>query len=201
MNVLIETFESGGVLMYALLAVSLVLWLLILHRWQRLREPCNGYTFALELQDALMQRDVKQLRDIIDGQDSLLGLVVRDLFGPQLKSPSREQLQAAVTAAHQQLLRPDDVVRTLIRVAPLLGLLGTVLGMMDTFATLNLMGTAAPESLSVGISQALVTTQAGLTIAVAGLFGHAWVRKREQQLEVEFDRAELVLVQALEEAT
>lgn len=201
MNILTAAFEGGGVLMYALLAVSLGIWLLILYRWQRLRaEPCNGYDFTCELQSALLRHDVAACHRVINQQPGMLAAVTRELFGPDMRLPSREQLIAGVVAARQRLLRPDDVIRTLIRVAPLLGLLGTVLGMMETFATLQLMGTAAPESLSVGISQALITTQTGLTIAVAGIFGHAWVRKREKQLEVDFDRVELVLAQMLEDA-
>jgi biopolymer transport protein ExbB len=99
----------------------------------------------------------------------------------------------------RQLARPVDALTT---AAPLLGLLGTVFGMVDTFAALAGGAAAADTARAVagGISQALITTQVGLVIAVPGVFAAARLRRlaRQASLAWEFTRSSLMPGRPLE---
>ena len=106
-------------------------------------------------------------------------------------SRPREAREAAVEQAliHEtgQLTRGLPAIAVLAGVAPLLGLLGTVTGMIDMFAVIASQGSGNAKSLSGGISEALVCTQAGMLAAIPLLLLHAWLArladKRSQLLE------------------
>ena len=74
------------------------------------------------------------------------------------------------------------MIKLLAAVAPLLGLLGTVTGMIATFQSISLFGTGDPKLMASGISQALVTTMLGLMVAIPLLFLHSLVASRSRKL-------------------
>ena len=71
-----------------------------------------------------------------------------------------------------------SIIGVLASIAPLLGLLGTVTGMISTFRAITIFGTGDPRMMSTGISEALVTTQAGLAIAIPLLLAHHFLKRR-----------------------
>jgi len=80
------------------------------------------------------------------------------------------------------MTRPFVLVEVLAAAAPLLGLLGTVRGMGKAFAALELFGAAEPGYLSAGVSEALITTEAGLVVALPLLVLASWGRHRSERL-------------------
>ncbi len=82
----------------------------------------------------------------------------------------------------QRLYRGLPTLSTFATIAPLLGLLGTVLGMIETFDTIALFGTGDPKLMSSGISLALVTTEQGLTVAIPLLLAHSFLRGRAERI-------------------
>jgi len=86
------------------------------------------------------------------------------------------------------LTRRLGVLETVAAVSPLLGLLGTVLGMIRVFATISEAGLSTPETLSSGISEAMVTTAAGLIIGIPALVAYNWLNGRADRIifELEF---------------
>ena len=104
---------------------------------------------------------------------------------------SRENREAALEAAllseEPKLERSLSLLSATAGIAPLLGLLGTVTGMISTFDVITEFGTGNPQLLSGGISVALITTQLGLIVAVPLILGHAWatraVERRQSLLE------------------
>ena len=85
-------------------------------------------------------------------------------------------------------------IRLLAAIAPMLGLLGTVTGMIATFQMLAIFGTGDPVTMAGGISQALVTTLLGLTVAIPLLFGHGIVATRSRRLVRLLDQTQAELV-------
>jgi biopolymer transport protein ExbB len=126
---LLRFFERGGPALWAILAVSL--WL-----WMRIGE---GYVFVF----VTHPREAREQR--LDTPGAALRLSLR--LGPRVRT-----------------------VQSLTGVLPLLGLLGTVGGMIGAFDVLALFGSTNARGLSLGISQALLTTMAGLVTSLAGLF-------------------------------
>ncbi|MBN2894668.1 MAG: MotA/TolQ/ExbB proton channel family protein [Campylobacterales bacterium] len=92
------------------------------------------------------------------------------------------RLDEAILKELPSITRGEALIKLLAAVAPLLGLLGTVVGMIETFQAITLFGTGDPKLMAGGISQALVTTMQGLIVAVPLLFAHALVRSRSRAI-------------------
>ncbi len=88
------------------------------------------------------------------------------------------KLDEIITTANQKLNRGLPTLAILAAVSPLLGLLGTVTGMIETFQVITLFGAGDPRLMSGGISQALITTQLGLSVAIPLLLLHSFVQGR-----------------------
>lgn len=97
----------------------------------------------------------------------------------QLDAENLEMKLHELLAAETQRVNRFSVFLAIIAaVAPLLGLLGTVVGMINTFQAITLYGTGDPQTMAGGISQALITTVLGLLVAVPAVLLHAWVNAR-----------------------
>ena len=83
-------------------------------------------------------------------------------------------------------------------VSPLLGLLGTVIGMVEVFTEITTHGVGNPTALAGGIAQALITTAAGLTVAIPSLIGYRYYRSRVDTLVVDMEKEAIKLVEALQ---
>lgn len=94
----------------------------------------------------------------------------------------RDVLEEAGRQEATLLTRRLGILETVAAVSPLLGLLGTVLGMIRVFATISLAGLGNPETLSSGISEAMVTTAAGLMIGIPALVAHNWLNGRADRI-------------------
>ena len=91
---------------------------------------------------------------------------------------TRDVLQETGRQEAVRLTRNLRLLETIAAVAPLLGLLGTVVGMIRVFAAVSHVGLGNPEVLSGGISEAMVTTAAGLIVGIPALVGHNWLEGR-----------------------
>lgn len=110
-------------------------------------------------------------------QGNPLGRVLTAVEGVSLDEEELLQLKLdeAVLAEVPALERGNGLIKLLAATSPLLGLLGTVTGMILTFQAISLFGTGDPKLMAGGISQALVTTVLGLVVAIPLLFGHSLI--------------------------
>lgn len=118
----------------------------------------------------------EQLRDLAAPRaTNPLGRVLRSVAGVDIDDEDLLQLKLdeAVLAEIPALERGNNVIKLLAATAPLLGLLGTVTGMILTFQAISLFGSGDPKLMAGGISQALVTTVLGLVVAIPLLFCHS----------------------------
>ncbi|MCL4720745.1 MAG: MotA/TolQ/ExbB proton channel family protein [Gammaproteobacteria bacterium] len=117
------------------------------------------------------------------------------------RQQERATLKEAVedTGRHvvHELERYLNTLGTIAAVSPLLGLLGTVTGMIRTFSALTSGGTGDPAALAGGISEALITTAAGLMVAIPALIAHRYLRGRVDGLVVQMEKEAMALVDAL----
>ncbi len=107
--------------------------------------------------------------------------------------------QTGAQVAHD-LERHLNALGTIALISPLLGLLGTVFGMIQIFDDVMLRGTGDVGELSVGISEALITTAAGLTVAIPALMFHRHFRRRVDALVIELERESMKLIELLHAA-
>ncbi len=159
---------QGGWVMVPLLAVSVVMWTLILDRWREFAAWRRGEGPGARL-DALFARK----RAGIPGHGDL----------------DREILGECALHLRRSLDNRLAAISILAAVAPLLGLLGTVLGMVQTFDVIAVFGTGNARALAGGISVALITTQTGLLVAIPGLFMGGRLRELARRLQNAVDEA------------
>lgn len=178
-----EYLEQGGWVMVPLALCSLAMWLLILDRVLVFRRFGNR---DLDLATVLHRvRGGGNGKPLPGLRGELFGTFLRDRFGdPEVDRHVLKQIQESLRGALRSRLA---VIAVLAGVAPLLGLLGTVLGMIHTFEVISLFGTGNARAMAGGISMALVTTQAGLLVAIPGLFISGFLARRARRLENSLD--------------
>ena len=121
------------------------------------------------------------------------GLANRD----QGREVMRESIGEAAGHVIHQLERYLNALGTVAGITPLLGLLGTVLGMINVFAEITIHGTGNAAVLAGGISEALLTTAAGLAVAIPSLVMHRHYSARIESIVVDLEREAIKLVDAL----
>jgi biopolymer transport protein ExbB len=181
---LLERIGQGGLVGYLILALGTIGVVLGLLQAARLL-----------IVDRRTRRQLKGLDRPVP--DNPLGRVL--MAHREAGSGSGEAvLDEAILKELPPLERGQSVLKLLAAVAPLLGLLGTVVGMIATFQAITLFGTGDPKMMAGGISQALVTTMLGLSVAVPLLFLHGWLRFRSNALLelLESQSAGLIATQA-----
>ena len=108
------------------------------------------------------------------------------------KDQSRDEIKEAILDAGRQeipkLERYLGILGTIASISPLLGLLGTVTGMIKVFRAISIYGVGSGSSLSLGIAEALITTVIGLSIAIPSLFMYNYFTERAEQLILELEK-------------
>ena len=179
-----EYLEQGGWIMIPLAAVSIAMWTLIVGRVRAYRALVRA---DLDLGGALAA--LEQGAAPPAASRGLRGRLVREFLRERSGHPrlDRDILRQIARAQRTQLATNLSVIGMLATVAPLLGLLGTVLGMIETFDVISLFGTGNAKAMAGGISVALVTTQAGLLVAIPGLFLSNALVRQARRLETRLD--------------
>jgi len=166
-----ERIAQGGLIGYIILAIGLVGIVI-----------ASARLLSLVQVGSRLRQQMKQLETI--SEDNPLGRVLA--VSKQYQTEDLESLEMhldeAILKETPLLTRGVRIIKLLAAIAPLLGLLGTVTGMIETFQSITLFGTGDPKLMADGISQALVTTMLGLIVAVPLLFLHASMAGRSQRM-------------------
>jgi len=181
---LFKYMALGGFVMPALLFIGIALWTLIGLRIQLLRRGFRGDLIVMSQKMFLDPERAYRSQGLLDG---LLCRGINEVraFGPA----SRKRLDLLVMESEQELSRHRRIIRCLCGVAPLLGLLGTVSGMIETFCSLTSMEFFAQSGgVAGGIAEALISTQMGLFVAIPGLIVGRLLERKEEALRTEMHR-------------
>lgn len=143
---------AGGHVLWAILLVSLLLWTLIVERYLYLRYGHRAYVAQL-----LARWRCREDRA------SWYALQIR---------------QAILSEISLRLNGSLALIRTLIALCPLLGLLGTVTGMIHVFDVMAILGTGNARAMAAGVSLATIPTMAGMVVAISGLFFGSHLQQR-----------------------
>ncbi len=136
--------ELGGNVLWAIMFVLLIMWTLIIERYWYLFQVLPG-----------------QKRDVIEAWDARSDH--RSWHAHQIKAEM-------VSAVRQDLRRNVLTIQTLVAICPLLGLLGTVTGMVAVFDVMAFFGTGNARAMAAGVSQATIPTMAGMVAALSGVY-------------------------------
>ena len=192
--------RAGGWLMWPILACSVVAMAIILERLWSLRRR-RVMPPGLMAQVWQWQRDQALTPERIQvlAQGSPLGRLLS--AGLVNRNHSREVMKEAINDVGRQVVaqleRYLNTLGTIASVSPLLGLLGTVFGMIDIFTVIIDAGVGNPGVLAGGISEALLTTAAGLTVAIPSLMFHRYFNGRVNQFALAMEEEALNLVEVI----
>lgn len=183
--------RTGGMVMWPLAAVSFAMWLLIIERTLFIRQL---YRRPMNFREAWEHvRDGRIPAAKIHG--GAIALLLARFIPARSGNTSLDRyiLDETVMRLNHSLSGHLDAIGVLAAIAPLLGLLGTVTGMMATFDVLAIFGTGNAKAMAGGISEALITTETGLLVAIPGLYMKGFLDRRTRNLAKRITAAGLYL--------
>lgn len=195
-----EIFKAGGPVMWPLLLCSIVATAIICERlWTLQRKRVLPDNLVAQIwqwakSGVLDTRRVQALRS-----GSPLGRVLAAgiVNAHRSRAEMKDSIEEVGRHVVHDLSRYLDTLGTISSLSPLLGLLGTVFGMIKVFETINAGGMGRAEQLAGGIGQALITTAAGLCVAIPTLLGYRMLRNRVDAYVVSMEQEALKLVDLL----
>lgn len=202
MQNLLQYFHDGGFLMWPLLACSLLAIAVILERAVRLRRGALiDPRIVDDIQSLVENGQIDQAISRHRHSSSLVGRVLAQ--GLEEFVSTAADIETALTESGErglQVLNNNlSVLNLVARIAPLLGLLGTVLGMISGFTVLELSG-VGKEELAKSIRIALITTATGLEIAIPAVVAGAYFRARVRRLQAEFEEIFIDVIKSVKQA-
>ncbi len=195
-----EIVQAGGILMLPIILCSVLAIAIIIERFWTLRPTRIAPKNILpDVWSKIKQNhlNASELRDLKNS--SALGqiLAVGLISAKSGRAIMIESIEQSATHVIHDMSRYLNLLGTIAQITPLLGLLGTVLGMIRVFTEIMVQGTGNANVLAGGISEALITTAAGLTVAIPTLLFYRFFQRRIDTLVVELEGESIKLVDAL----
>jgi len=184
-------FTNGGIFMWPLLVCSIVAVMTIILRTIALREK-NVIPLVVEseLERLVPGGNPERLARVVHHDPSSLARIVRVALA-HLRWPRADNVEAVQTRARHEMVRLERglvVLEVITGIAPLIGLIGTVSGLIRVFASLGLStGAADAKRIAFGISEAMTCTLFGLGIAVPAMVGFVYFSKKVEVMSVEME--------------
>lgn len=195
-----EIIKAGGIMMVPILLASVIAIAIIVERlWTLQRDRILPKQLFEKVWQWVEGSHLEDNHLRLLEQNSPLGRVLA--AGLANRHHSREMVREAIEDSGRhvvhELERFLSTLGTIAGISPLLGLLGTVFGMIRTFNSISVSGIGSPAALSSGIAEALVATAAGLAVAIPSLICFRMFRRRVDGLVVEMEKEAIKLMQAL----
>ena len=200
---IIDAFQKGGFFMYPIAAALAFATALIVERWGRLSRYSIGSaeSFMVEIQKHILANDVDGAIKVCDGASSaVLANVIK--AGLKRSSGSESQIQNAIDAASlgaiPKLEKRLNYLATIANISTLLGLLGTITGLIRSFSAIALADATQRQAiLSAGISEAMNCTAFGLIVAILAMIMHSILTNKATKLTEEIDEYGVKLLDLL----
>ncbi|MCH8498887.1 MAG: MotA/TolQ/ExbB proton channel family protein [Marinobacter sp.] len=195
-----ELLKAGGIIMVPIIACSILALAIVLERFWSLRASrVAPQTTLNELwkwikKKELNARKLKALQASSPAGRILAAGLMNAKHGREIMKESIEEEASQVVHDLERFLNP---LGTIAVITPLLGLLGTVIGMIKVFAEIQLAGVGNAAALAGGISEALMTTAAGLSVAIPALICHRFFLRRVDELVVSMEQEAIKLVEVV----
>lgn len=198
---MIDLIVKGGVFMYPIILCSIVALAVFFERlWVLRRKHIIPEDFIRKIEKLLRERKVREAIFLCQSDASSIAKI----FLAGLKNVQkgmwlvREAVQERGNREAVTLEKNVGILSTIANLTPLLGLLGTVSGMIKTFNAISVQGIGNPTPLAGGIAEALITTATGLCVAIPTLVGHRLLRDKADNLIFEMEENSIRLVEIME---
>ena len=195
-----EFISQGGSVMYVLLGLSILALTIIFERsWSLRRSVVFPSNVVKSIEEAVREGNTETALNLSRASETSIGRILwvalhnRGVRRPVLKEALEEIGRQEVA----YLERFISVLGVIAAISPLLGLLGTVIGMIEVFRVISIEGVGKADVLAGGIATALNTTAAGLTVAIPSLVAYRFFESRVNQFIVEIEQHALMFVDLL----
>jgi biopolymer transport protein ExbB len=179
---LVEQIPKGGAIVWPILMILLLAALLLVERALFFaRKHTHPERLMEKVRELIMADDWEGCKTFLESKNKKLipkVLLTAIAFKDQTRQDMENALQEAILGEIPRIERFLSTLGMLAAIAPLLGLLGTVTGMINTFHVITYYGTGDPRMMSGGISEALVTTMLGLAVAIPIMLAHTFLSRR-----------------------
>jgi biopolymer transport protein ExbB len=197
--------EVGGILMWILLIMSIISLGIILERVTFFirKEKAHNKSFKAEIILALAENNKEKAIELCNDEKNSIGTSIRKFlsrckdgkdfhhYEQLIKEIEIEEIGKLETRLH--------ILGIVGYIAPMIGLLGTVIGMIDAFTNLSKFGAGDPAIVAGGISKALITTAAGLSIAIPSIVVYNLLNKKIESIEDEIDKIATSIIDIIRE--
>lgn len=195
-----ELVKSGGWLMIPIILCSIISIAIITERfWSLRRERVLPAHLVANVWNAIKQGNMTRHEIEALAKQSALGAILS--VGLLNRHESRERIKESIEERGREVVHDMErflnTLGTIASISPLLGLLGTVVGMITVFAAITKHGVGDPTVLAGGISQAMITTAAGLTVAIVSLAFYRYFRRKVDSIVVVMEREAIKMVDVL----
>ncbi|MEN7342722.1 MAG: MotA/TolQ/ExbB proton channel family protein [Pseudomonadota bacterium] len=198
---MVDIVLAGGWMMVPIILCAIIATGIVIERYWTLQQQrvipkdLTSQVWAWVKNDELTHKHLQTLHHGSPlGQILAAGLANRG----RDRSAMKESIEDTGRHVVHELERYLDSLGTIAAITPLLGLLGTVIGMVKVFTAITAAGVGNPAVLAGGISEALITTAAGLTVAIPALIGFRYARNRVDTLVVQMEKEALKLIEAIQ---
>jgi biopolymer transport protein ExbB len=199
---MLSWFYAGGPLMYPILLCSVLALAIFLERlWTFFQVRRGTDELAREIDALVAKGRVEEALIVCQRSGSPLSRIY--IAALRAKGKPRDQIKDVVEEVGRREAAPLErylgLLGTIANITPLLGLLGTVYGMIEAFRVISVVGVGTPATLGGGISQALITTAAGLSVAIPTILLHRYLSGKMDRIVLEMEENSLHLVDLLGE--
>jgi biopolymer transport protein ExbB len=186
---MMNIFLKGGPIMYPLLACSIIALTVILERllfWIR-EDLRRNQALVDRVLEVCQKGNWEAVREKVAGsKDFVVRILVSGILHKEFSMT--KAMESAAAEEIKRMRRYMAVLDTMITVAPLLGIFGTVIGIIMSFELLGTSGIEHPEAVTVGIAQALITTATGLGIAILSVFPFNYFNTRVENAALTIEK-------------
>lgn len=191
---MLETFEKGGVMMYPLLLCSVIAVAIFFERLFALRRSnVLPRDFVDTIEDLIIREKIPEAVATCNKNGSAIANIL--IAGIKNFGARRELIKETIEEVGRReaanLSRYTEALSTISAVSPLLGLLGTVTGIIKVFDAVATGGLGDPSMLSAGISEALITTVTGLCIAIPALVAYKYLLARADRFVIQMEETSI----------
>jgi len=196
----IDFIQQGGLVMYIILAASILSLTIIFERgWSLRRSVVMPLAEIQQIETAVRAGDVKEAMRICQENNTAMSRILWVSLAN--RGVSRSVLKEILEETGRQEVAHMDrfigILGVIAATAPLLGLLGTVIGMIEVFQQISLVGVGKADALAGGISKALNTTAFGLSVAIPSLVAFRYYESRVDRFVLEIEQHALRFVELL----
>lgn len=197
---MLELFERGGIMMYPILLASIIALIFIIERAIALRKRKIIIPEIISVVESFStEKDIEFAKNICTKYNgplpNLINIALENAGSP--KAEIRELLEDQGRQDIRSLEKGLGILETIAAIAPLMGLLGTVIGMVGVFAVIKEQGVGQTAALSGGISEALLTTVAGLFVGIPVLMAYNYFTGKSENLILDIEKYANTLVQKI----